>query len=87
MKKGTSTPYRRVLPEKSTVIVANTVANVIAALLMSGEGKDRSLDKITGKWVMTHLDCHRHDIACHLTTQKNFWDMFLAHSVQAKPRE
>jgi len=26
-------------------------------------------------------------MACHLTTQKNFWDMFLAHSVQAKPRE
>jgi len=34
-EKGADTPYRRVPSEKSTEIVADTVANVIAALLSS----------------------------------------------------
>jgi len=38
--------------KKSTGIVANTVANAIAALLMSVEGKDKSFNKITASLTM-----------------------------------
>jgi len=39
-EKGAGTPYRRV-PSTRHAIFANTVANLIAALPTSGEGKDR----------------------------------------------
>jgi len=44
--RHTSTYHQK----KSTGIVGNTVANVIAALLMSGEGKGRPFNIITGNW-------------------------------------
>jgi len=54
-EEGAGTPYRRVPSEKSTGIVADTVANVIAALLTFGEGKDKSFNKITENWVSRYF--------------------------------
>ena len=52
-ENGAGTLYRYAVPactvRKSTGIVAKAVADVTAALLTSGEGKDRSFNKITEK--------------------------------------
>ena len=45
----------RTIRKKGTGIVANTVANIITALLTSREGKDRSFNKITANWVMAQF--------------------------------
>jgi len=44
-------PYRAYRQIKNSWIVANIVIKVIATLLMSGEGKDKSSNRITGNWV------------------------------------
>jgi len=77
-----SSAYRQ---KKSTGIVANTVANVIDALLTSGEGKDRSFNKIMEK--MYRDSVFRYFIECRevaFDDAKNVWGRFLVRSVQAR---
>jgi len=92
----TGTLYQHVLSEESTGIVANTVANIIAALLMYQLPTrlvqfmtqfpvilliDLSFPTLSGH---AHIDCQRYDMACHevaSSVAENFQEVSCAECI------